>query len=97
MRVFAAIAASSQGGVGRVRARGSAIAGRGPRARGAARPPAMRGQRRDARHEQELRRRGVPARNPAGGVGPHHDLGLYELGLWAVLLRRELPIRATLA
>jgi phosphatidylglycerol:prolipoprotein diacylglycerol transferase len=27
-----------------------------------------------------------PARNPAGVVGPHHDLGLYELALWLVIL-----------
>jgi phosphatidylglycerol:prolipoprotein diacylglycerol transferase len=27
-----------------------------------------------------------PAGNPTGVVGPHHDLGLYELGLWLVLL-----------
>ncbi len=27
-----------------------------------------------------------PAGNPAGVVGPHHDLGLYEMALWLVLL-----------
>jgi phosphatidylglycerol---prolipoprotein diacylglyceryl transferase len=27
-----------------------------------------------------------PANNPSGVVGPHHDLGLYELGLFIVLL-----------
>jgi len=28
----------------------------------------------------------VPAGNHAGVVGPHHDLGLYELALWLVIL-----------
>ena len=27
-----------------------------------------------------------PAHNPVGVVGPHHDLGLYELALWLVIL-----------
>ena len=32
-----------------------------------------------------------PAENPAGVIGPHHDLGLYEFGLFALVL---LPLSA---
>jgi phosphatidylglycerol:prolipoprotein diacylglycerol transferase len=36
-----------------------------------------------------------PAGNPAGVVGPHHDLGLYELGLLSVLLATAIVLLRT--
>jgi phosphatidylglycerol:prolipoprotein diacylglycerol transferase len=36
-----------------------------------------------------------PAGNHAGVIGPHHDLGLYELGLWIVILTASVLVLRT--